>query len=280
MPTVLDFLREHLLGDEIADRLEQTLAATTVAQTAIRGIEPPVPRASNVVSGDSSREPTGFLGVILGMGLKRGKVIEYLDELPPSPGYGPLLVDAGWNRIAARGVATLAVQHGRRIEKEGQWQRRVFDAIHFLGERPRQRRAILSRARLLIEASEATTIVETIFYQAGLNEAKFLILLKQVIERRQTDHSRIMEIAAAVSAAVPTPRGAKVSACSAAHEFLFRQDLRLPIKRRAYLGRDRLEEYVDPRTEATRREFGRVHFDSRPARRRIKNRQKTLPISN
>jgi hypothetical protein len=117
MPTVLGSLREHLLGDELADRLERWLAAAEQKMklaAAIDSAEPRVPPSSNVVSYDPDREPAGILGLILGIGLRKGRVIEYLDELPPSLGYEPLLVEAGWNRVAARGMAALALQRSRR----------------------------------------------------------------------------------------------------------------------------------------------------------------------
>jgi hypothetical protein len=49
-------------------------------------------------------------------------------------------------------MAKLAVRHGRRRADESRWQRRVFDAIRFLARRKRRRRAILSRAKLLLQA--------------------------------------------------------------------------------------------------------------------------------
>jgi hypothetical protein len=267
--TVLDHLREHLLGDDLADRLEQALAAMTATETklaAIKSIEPPVPQANNIVSCDSSREPMGFLGVILGMGLRRGKVIEYTDELPPSPGYVPLLVDAGWNRVAARGMAALALQRSKRLATESEWRRQAVNAIRFLA-RKRQMRAVRKRAELLIKAAQTTT-VETIFSEAGLNESEFLSLLGAVIEGCPVDYQRIREIAALISPRLAVPRGPKVRIASAAHEFFLNPEMGLAPQRRppAYQNRD--AEYVSPLTAATRLEFGVPDFDPRPAQRR------------
>jgi hypothetical protein len=187
MPTVLDSLREHLLGDELADRLEQCLATMAAEQkmklaTAIDSAEARVPPSSNVVSHDPDREPAGILGLILGIGLRKGRVIEYLDELPPSPGYEPLLVEAGWNRVAARGMAALAVQHGRRRAEEAKRYRPVSDAIRFLGEQTRQRRAILRCAKVLRQAWLETSIIETVFDAAGHSETEFIRLLEAACE--------------------------------------------------------------------------------------------------
>lgn len=270
MPTVLDCLREHLLGDELADRLGQALAAMTAAQTAklatVKSTEPPVPQASNVVSGDPSREPTGFLGVILGMGLKRGKVIEYLDELPPSPGYEPLLVDAGWNCVAARGMAALALQRSEQLATESKWRRQAVDAIRFL-TRKRQVRAVRKRAELLIKAAQTTT-VETIFSEAKLDEGEFLFLLRSVVEGRTVDYQRIREIASLISPRLAVPRGPKVRIASVAHEFFLNPKMGLAPRRRPSAYRNRDAEYVSPLTAATCLEFDEPDFDPRPAQRR------------
>jgi hypothetical protein len=271
MPTVLDSLREHLLGDEIADRVEQALAAmsaawTTKLATAVDRKEPPVPEASNVASGEPGREPMGILGVILGVGLKRGKVIEYLDELPPSPGYEPLLVDAGWSRVAARGVVALALQRGNRLATESKWRRQAVNAIRFL-TRKRQVRAVRKRAELLVKASQTTT-VETIFSEADLDDSEFLFLLSSVVEGRQVDYERIREIAALISPRLAVSRGPRVRIASAVHEFFLDPKIGLSPKRHPPGYQNRDAEYVNPLTAATRLEFGDPDFDSRPARRR------------
>jgi hypothetical protein len=275
MPTVLDYLREHLLGEEVADRLGQWLATMAAVYpvepaAAAKSTKPELPPLSTAVSGEPSREPAGFLGVILGMGLRKGKVIEYLDELPPSAGYEPFFVDAGRNRVAACGAAALAVQHGRRRAKEAKQHRPVFDAIRFLGKQKRQRRAILRCAKTLLKARQETSIIETIFDDAGQSEIELMGLLQAVCDGRGVDRQRITDIAAAVAPHISLRRGPKITAWSAAHEFLFGQDLELRLKRGPYLGRMRAEQYVEPRTEATCKEFGLANFDSRPARRRIK----------
>jgi hypothetical protein len=275
MPTVLDFLRQNLLGDEVADQLERALATMAAAQTvklaaAMVSTEPQVPPSSDVASHDPNREPAGFLGVILGMGLKRGKVIEYLDELPPSPGYEPFLVDAGWSRVAARGMAALALQRSKRLATESEWRRQAINAIRFL-TRKRQVRAIRNRAELLIKASQTTT-VETIFSEARLDESEFLYLLRTVVEGRPVDYERIREIATLISARSAVPRGPRVRIASAAHEFFLNPEMGLAPQRRPSAYRNRDAEYVSPLTAATRLEFGAPEFDPRPAQRR-KGRQ-------
>jgi hypothetical protein len=241
-------------------------AAWTAKPAAIKIAEPPVPKARSVVSGDPTREPAGFLGVILGMGLKRGKVIEYLDELPASTGYEPLLVAAGWNRVAARGLAALAHRRGKRIATESEWRRQAVNAIRFL-TRKRQVRAVRKRAEVLIKASQTTT-VETIFSEAGLDESEFLFLLRSVVEGRPVDYQRISEIAALISPRLTVPRGPRVRIASTVHEFFLNPEIGLAPRRRPFAYRNRAAEYVSPLTAATRLEFGVPDFDPRPARRR------------
>jgi len=276
MPTVLDSLREYLLGDELADRLEQCLATTAAEQkmklaAAIDSAEPRVPPSSNVVSYDPDRELAGILGLVLGIGLRKGRVIEYLDELPPSPGYEPLLVEAGWNRVAARGMAALALQRSKRRAVESGWRRQAVAAIRFL-TRKRQVRAVRKRAELLIEISQTTTL-DTIFTEAGLDESEFLLSLRSVVEGRAADYQRIREIAALISPCLAVPRGPRIRVESAAHEFFLNPEIGLDPRRRRSNYRKRAAEYVSPLTAATRLEFDLPDFDPRPAQRRKARRR-------
>jgi hypothetical protein len=221
----------------------------------------------------------GFAAVICGTGLVFGKAIQHLAQQPPSPGYEPFLVEAGWNRIAARGMAILVVRHGKRIATESKWRRPVFDAIRFLAERQRQRRAILRCAKLLLRAWKETSIIETIFTKADLSETEFIRLLESVVEDREADCRRITEIAAMVSPRLSLPRGPTISAPSAAHELLLDPKIGFFGRRLPGAHQNRPAEYVDALTEATRREFDVPNFDSRPARRRQKARQRANPAS-
>src|SRR5258708_40101282 len=116
-----------------------------------------------------------------------GLAIMKVAELPPSPGYEPLLIRYGVDPIAARGMARIVTHHGKRRAAESGWHRRVFDAIRFLAERVRQRRAIFRRARLLLEAWDKTSIIETVFDEIGLSETEFIGLLKALVEGRVVD---------------------------------------------------------------------------------------------
>jgi hypothetical protein len=140
MPTVLDVLGTHFfVPDEIVAKLEQALARVTavVPNPVIQGPDRPKHDQNTDTQPD---EPIALTG-------RAKAIVEALST--PSPGYEPLLMEAGWSQFAARGVAKLAVRHGRRRAEESKWQRGVVDAIRFLARRKRQRRAILSRAKYL-----------------------------------------------------------------------------------------------------------------------------------
>jgi hypothetical protein len=189
----------------------------------------------------------------------------------PSPGYERFLIERGVTPICARMMASIAVRSGNRRAKEAQRRPAVVTAIRFLAKRRRNRPAISSRVKVLLAAWEETSIVETIFEDAGLDEREFISLLKSFAEGNELALRRVTEIAASLAPHLPNARGRKVSAASAAHEF-FLENTVPQIEPRAYTWDDYNEEYTDPVTEAARREFNLGYFDPHPARRRMKAR--------
>jgi hypothetical protein len=207
------------------------------------------------------------LGTIIGFAVVR------VSELPPSRAYEPLLIANGWNSIAARGLAAIAVRSGKRQAKESKWHRPVFDAIRFLAVPGRQKRAILARVKVLITAWKETSIIETAFHKAGLHETEFINLLEATSKGENVDYQHLAKIAAGIAPHLSLSRGPKISAPSATLEFLLEDGAPEVIKkRRPHSRHSRSEEYCDALTEATRREFATPHFDSRSARRRLKAR--------
>jgi hypothetical protein len=190
-------------------------------------------------------------------------------ELPPSRGYEPLLIQYGLNPILSRGMASIAICHGRRRAAEGRYHRNVFDAIRFLAKRDRRQRAIFLRAQLLVEAWDETSIIETVFDEIGFCGTEFIGLLKAVVEGRDVDYRRVTEIAARVAPHLSVARGPKIRAPSAAHEFFLASLVRIKGKH-AYTWSMLEENFIDPVTEATRSEFDEPDFDPRPACRRVK----------
>ena len=134
----------------------------------------------------------------------------------------------------ARGLARLTICRGKRCANESIKLPAVVGAIRFLAKPGCGRRAILRKAEVLLAAWEETSIVETIFDDADLGASEFIGLLRSVVEGREVACPRITEIAAAVAPHLSIPRGLKVSAASAAHEF-FLESVVGPIEPRAYI---------------------------------------------
>jgi hypothetical protein len=200
---------------------------------------------------------------LAGLGILR------LKELPPSPGYEPLLIEDGFNPIIARSFAYVAVRSGKRQAKESSRRRPVCDAIRYLAV-PRQKRAIISRANKILAAWRETSIVETLFDEAGLSETEFIKILEAIVRGEHADPQRLMQLSAELACQITLARGPKIASPSATHTFLLENDLKLTKKRAPYSRRDRSAENCDSLTEATRIEFAQPHFDSRPAKRRSK----------
>jgi hypothetical protein len=199
-------------------------------------------------------------------------VIQRAAESPPSVGYEPFLVERSLDPILPRLMARLLVRRGKRCANESVRLPAVVGAIRFLAKPGRGRRMILRKAEVLLGAWEETSIIETIFDDASLRESEFIGLLKSAAEGHEVACPRITVIAAAVAPHLSIPRGLKVSAASAAHEF-FLESVVGPIEPRAYTWNESLGKCTDPATEATRREFANSNFDPRPAYRRWKSRR-------
>jgi hypothetical protein len=194
-------------------------------------------------------------------------------QRPPSNGLEPLFVQSGFSLPLARGLSELAVRHGKRQAMESKWHRPVHAAIRFLGGRERQSRAILSRAKILLEAAEETSIIAEIFGAAGLLENEFISLLRSAVDEGRIESRRITEIAADLSPFLSSSHGPKISAPSAAYEFLLRQGTEDAQKRERFCSSDAL-------AEAIRREFALDYFDGRPARRRLSQEGRSEPTTS
>jgi hypothetical protein len=214
---------------------------------------------------------TKFVAAATAVGSILDSLSQKISELPPSLGYGQLLIEHGCPPFVARGLAALAVRHGKRRAAESARERGVFDALRFLGQSPRQKRATLARARFLLEAWNETSIVETVFNQAGISEVEFIRLLQAAVDG-DVLADRLTELAAAAASRLTLPRGPKISAASAAHQFLLENCPNVSKIPRPRSWQTPVP-WVDALTDATGREFGNADFDSRPARRRSRCRR-------
>ena len=131
MPTVLDFLRRQLLGDETADKLElglHIISARVFGRLQQRG------------QVQVNAAPVG--------------VVDIAEMTKPSPGYEPLLMEMGWDPFTARGIAKFVVRRARQRTSESRLYSQALSDIRFFAKGPRQRAAIVRRAKCLHAAWE------------------------------------------------------------------------------------------------------------------------------
>jgi hypothetical protein len=210
MTTVLDILR-NLLDDEAAHAVEHCLDTKLAAVEDKVKIAMSAPAAAPdhnfpiSLSNSDTSQATPSLGVL-----------ETL--LVSSAGYEPFLMEAGFGTLMARALAKIIVHRARRIAEESQRRGEVFDTLRFLARRDRQPRAVLRCARLLVEAWDKSSIVETVFDEAGYNESEFIGLLRATVARQPVSYDRIMQIAALLVPYLSLKRGPAMTAASIAHE--------------------------------------------------------------
>jgi hypothetical protein len=246
MPTVLASLRRQLLGDDAANKLELSL---DILSARIFGrLQPRIQAQVN------STRPNADIAELI----------------KPSPGYEPLLMEMGWDQFAARGMAKFVVRRARQRASESKCYRQVLSDVRFFAKGPRQQAAIVRRAKQLYGAWEKMSMVGDLLLKAGVDEFKFMSLLKLVAEENKGELNRVIEIAAKAASRISIKRGPKVSAPSTAHELFLNGQLGIELGPWPKLQRDRPAEYVDALTAATRKEFKNSDFDSRSARRRLK----------
>jgi hypothetical protein len=191
----------------------------------------------------------------------------------PCRAYAPLLTARGFAPSAASALASIVIQRGTREENEGRRLPAVIDAIRFLSKPARQQAATFRKVELLLAAWEKTSIIETIFDEAHVSESEFINLLKSAATGAEFNSQRLTEIAAAIAPHLSVARGRRMSAASAAHEFLLEM-LGRRIGPQAYTWNPIGEDYSDELTQATRLEFGHPRLSPKPAHRRLKRRRK------
>jgi hypothetical protein len=206
-----------------------------------------------------------------GMFLMATAIAKRAEQNFPTKGYGPYFEAQGFAPFLARGIGSLTISRGKRQAKEAKRVAPVIEAIRFLARGDGQRRAIVSRAKLVLAASQETSIVDKLFSNAGLYEGEFLRLLQTIIDGGAIDREPIKTIAAAIAPSRPLARGPKISAASATHELFLETNASFGLPA-GYPKRRVNGEYIDPQTQATKQEFSNADFDPRAAYRRVKRR--------
>lgn len=195
-----------------------------------------------------------------------GEALLRLSQLPASPGYEPWLIEKGYGRLGARGLATVLVHAAKRRAQDSKRQGEVVKAIRFLAKPSHRPVTMLRRAKVLLQVWEETSVIETFFLQAGQDEFEFIRLLKRARDGESIDCQRLSEIAAAITPFLKLSRGPKIRAASEAHAFL----TEVGKSTGAYTWNDITGDFIDRQTLATRQEFNDPQFDPRPPRRRIR----------
>ena len=248
----------------VAKVLKETLLPTVVELLEAQLSRPDI---------EQKKQSDEALSFVLKLCTQIGLALQWIARLPPSRGYERWLVEHGTNAMAARAMAYLLVHRGNRIAADRKGLREIVSAIRFLAKPHRNRTAIFRRVAVLLRAWETTSTIETIFAEARVDELPFIRILKLFADGEVT-YDRLMEVAASKASRLRVRRGLMISAASAAHEAAL--ELVVPhlpnIKGRAYTWNESAEEFTDPVTTATRREFGLANFDPRPAHRRFKSR--------
>lgn len=212
------------------------------------------------------------LNVLGGMFLMTWTIMQRAVERAPSIAYEPLLIERGVKPGLARGLASLTISRANRAADERLKLAAVVRAFRFLAKPGRGKRAVIRRAEILLAAWEETSLINTIFVDAGLSTSEFIGLLKSVVEGRETGSGRITEIAATLAPHLSIPRGPKITVASASHEGLL--ELFASLKdSQAYTWDPAAEDFSDPLTMATRQEFGCPRFSPQSAHRRLSRRR-------
>lgn len=229
-----------MLGDEAADRLELVVAILTAQALGKSQYKIPLTRNSSRLD------------------------VEFAEMAKPSPGYESLLVEMGWDRFAARGLAKFAIRRARKQAKESKLYREVFKDIRYLAQGPRQKAALVRCAGRLHDSWEATPIPGDILYRANVDEFEFMRLLKLAAEGHEVNFNRITKVAVEIQSQLSIKRGPKMRPASVAHEFFLKGNIGIELGKWPRPQQDRAAEYVDALTAATRKEFEDPDFDSRP----------------
>ena len=197
---------------------------------------------------------------------------ERLENMPPTPGYEPFLVEHGQHRLVARLMSHFLVSRSTEAANDARTERTVVDALRFLEKPGRTARAISRRATALLEAEKTGSPLGEVLHGSNLSAFEFLELLGAVVRGDRSSSQRVREIAAVLAPRLSVRRGRKASAATIAHELL------LSLGSRSYSWDYATGDYSDPETQATRLAFGDPDFDPRPASRRQKKRLR--PKSN
>ena len=207
--------------------------------------------------------------------LQIGGALMRVAQLPPSPGYEPYFVAKKGGRLGAHGLAHLLVHAGKRRARDSQWRGKVIKALRELATL-RQQRALKPRVDTLLKAWDESSVIETIFHEAGQDEFEFVRLLEAARAGNTSVFNRLAEIAVTLAPKLTVARGPKRQADSEAHVLFLQTGGEFGYSR-GYTWTDLEGNFTDPQTQATRLEFNKPTFNPIPARRVVKRRLSARP---
>ena len=193
-------------------------------------------------------------------------------SLPLSRGYQSYFVERGLHPLLACAKAALIVYHGVMTVRMQARTREIHRAIRFLAEPGRSDRAVIRCIKLLRSDYLHFSTTDEAFRLAGFKTHDY----DQFLERAAHDQparERLIELAARVAPQLTMRRGPRISAASAAHEFLLENGIGVR-EVNLYTWDPEIGDFTDPQTRATRLEFDEPDFDPRPAYRRLMRRKK------
>jgi len=202
--------------------------------------------------------------------LQIGGALVRVAQSPPSPGYEPWFVERGGGRLGARGLARLLVHAGKRRARDNQWRGEVVKALRHLAKPLQTKSAVMRRVRMLLEAWQESSVIETIFHNAGQDEFEFIRLLKTARAGNTSVFNRLAEIAGTLRRGLVVPRGPKMGAASEAHTLFLELARPTGASRSSYTWDPIEGDFTDPQTRATRLEFNDRKFSPKRACQHLK----------
>jgi hypothetical protein len=195
---------------------------------------------------------------------------ERLERLPAVPGYEPFLIERGDSPLAARMSSYFVINLSSVAVTEVRMERRVIEAIRFLAKPGRSRRGVSRRVETLLRGWDGSSSLRCI-RKEDISIHQLTWALEAFARGEPGACELLRQTAAAMAPRLAVHRGPKPRQASIGHELF------LSLTGSAgYTWDPGQEDFIDPRTRATRLAFRDPDFDPRPAHRRERQRLRTV----
>lgn len=201
------------------------------------------------------------------------RVCTYVDSLPASPGYEPLLKCYEVDPILARAISYLNVKVAKRTARDLADEQCAINAIRSL-QNPRAKQKTRKRAvETLDRVQRETSVLAKVARKRQIDLSELVAVARANARSARWDPS-IHQLAAKVAPSLRGKPGPRPTAASIAHE-QFLETLAGIGAPTTYTSNPITDKCTDERTNATRLEFGLEAFDPRPAWRRRRTSRST-----